>query len=266
MHKLTLAAQDRTNSTNNRNKGRSAFTLIELLVVIAIIAILAAILFPVFARARENARRSSCQSNLKQLGLGLLQYTQDYDEYFPKTNHAGSATWRQMIYPYVKSQQVFACPSNPNPDQIGDPQTDPNGAPRMVNHYAANGHGVTYGGKDFRVFATPTDPPIHIATFDETAKIIGITEFADTSSGWFFQVNNNGLGDRLFAGHLGTSNHLFLDGHVKSLRPSQTYRRGSGTTWDYNYWLNYGGDGYPNNVSTANNIVNNLALVEARYN
>ncbi|HEX8834883.1 MAG TPA: DUF1559 domain-containing protein, partial [Abditibacteriaceae bacterium] len=64
---------------------RRGFTLIELLVVIAIIAILASILFPVFARARENARRSSCQSNLKQIGLGIAQYTQDYDERTPAT-------------------------------------------------------------------------------------------------------------------------------------------------------------------------------------
>src|SRR5687768_5924591 len=68
-----------------RNGALKGFTLIELLVVIAIIAILAAILFPVFARARENARRSSCQSNLKQIGLGFAQYTQDYDEKMPIT-------------------------------------------------------------------------------------------------------------------------------------------------------------------------------------
>src|SRR3954469_10319714 len=92
------------------------FTLIELLVVIAIIALLAAILFPVFGRARENARRSSCQSNLKQIGLGIIQYTQDYDEKFPLSwNGQGwGATltgWVMEVQPYLKSTQIFQCPS-----------------------------------------------------------------------------------------------------------------------------------------------------------
>lgn len=91
------------------------FTLIELLVVIAIIAILAAILFPVFGRARENARRSSCQSNLKQISLGALQYSQDYDErVLPGQTVALSTTyfsWAQAIDPYLKSRQVLRCPS-----------------------------------------------------------------------------------------------------------------------------------------------------------
>ncbi|RYX82560.1 DUF1559 domain-containing protein, partial [bacterium] len=110
---------------------RSGFTLIELLVVIAIIAILAAILFPVFARARENARRASCQSNLKQIGLGVMQYVQDYDEKYPIYDLQGDSpdayipggqngyydgywwygNWRFTIQPYVKSTQLFTCPS-----------------------------------------------------------------------------------------------------------------------------------------------------------
>jgi prepilin-type N-terminal cleavage/methylation domain-containing protein/prepilin-type processing-associated H-X9-DG protein len=98
---------------------KRGFTLIELLVVIAIIAIIAAILFPVFARARENARRASCQSNLKQLGLAIVQYTQDYDENYPagygsSFNPAAfdfsGVGWAEKIYPYVKSVQVYVCP------------------------------------------------------------------------------------------------------------------------------------------------------------
>jgi prepilin-type N-terminal cleavage/methylation domain-containing protein/prepilin-type processing-associated H-X9-DG protein len=117
----------------NRNaKGKlSGFTLIELLVVIAIIAILAAILFPVFARARENARRASCQSNLKQIGLGFAQYIQDYDSTYPRGGWVPDASsvpaqpwlygaedgthndqyWHAVLQPYIKSTQVLVCPS-----------------------------------------------------------------------------------------------------------------------------------------------------------
>src|SRR5512132_4141922 len=93
------------------------FTLIELLVVIAIIALLAAILFPVFARARENARKSTCQSNLKQLGTAIMQYTQDYDETLPMNyNDATTTVWRHWwdaIDPYLKNTGVLRCPSQP---------------------------------------------------------------------------------------------------------------------------------------------------------
>lgn len=89
--------------------------MIELLVVIAIIAILAAILFPVFARARENARRSSCQSNLKQIGLGFAQYVSDYDSTYPRSLDSGSDTyansWMGRLQPYLKSEQILRCPS-----------------------------------------------------------------------------------------------------------------------------------------------------------
>lgn len=103
---------------------QQGFTLIELLVVIAILALLAAILFPVFTRAREKARQSSCSSNLKQLGLAFLQYTQDYDEKFPQgtdtmascgndpTGVVGGG-WAGQLMPYTKSLQLFRCPSDP---------------------------------------------------------------------------------------------------------------------------------------------------------
>ena len=96
---------------------RRAFTLIELLVVIAIIAILAAILFPVFAKAREKARQSSCASNVKQQTTAVMQYTQDYDESMPRTYFSpasppGNQSWAMVIAPYCKSAQVFNCPSN----------------------------------------------------------------------------------------------------------------------------------------------------------
>ncbi|MDR3708193.1 MAG: DUF1559 domain-containing protein [Capsulimonadaceae bacterium] len=114
-----------------KSSSRVGFTLIELLVVIAIIAILAAILFPVFATAREKARQTSCASNMKQLGLGLLQYSQDYDELMPcGTQGAGNVIngvtqdgrglgWAGQVYAYVKSVGLYACPDDthvvPNP-------------------------------------------------------------------------------------------------------------------------------------------------------
>ena len=97
---------------NQRNRG---FTLIELLVVIAIIAILAAILFPVFARAREKARMASCQSNLKEIGLAIHMYVQDYDERLLFQRYGATGYhWYEVIYPYLKNNQILTCPSKSN--------------------------------------------------------------------------------------------------------------------------------------------------------
>ncbi len=201
---------------------RKAFTLIELLVVIAIIAILAAILFPVFARARENARRASCQSNLKQIGLGIVQYTQDYDEGFPPAatgnpdgwNAGTRLTWRQIIQPYVKSTQLFACPSNPQNQRIADPARA--GYPAMPQSYGANG----------RIMHDNTK--ISLAVIDKPAQKVLVGE-CDAPFEMFFvgspnQSSNNDFPDQMFSGHLSTTNILFADGHVKALKPTMTMR------------------------------------------
>jgi prepilin-type N-terminal cleavage/methylation domain-containing protein/prepilin-type processing-associated H-X9-DG protein len=136
---------------------KRGFTLIELLVVIAIIAILAAILFPVFAKAREKARQTSCLSNEKQLGVGFLQYVQDYDELLPHGSHSTSFNglntgtgWAGEIYPYVKSAGVYHCPDDPNTQSASATGTalypvsyalnlgvvDTNGKPVLLNEFA----------------------------------------------------------------------------------------------------------------------------------
>lgn len=152
-------------------KKARGFTLIELLVVIAIIAILAAILFPVFAQAREQARKASCLNNTKQLGLGAMMYVQDYDEtypcnswdtpYIPTTDtDSRSATypsamiWMWRIMPYMKSRQILVCPSDPNPKETSWKGYDANpnptcddawGIPTPIS-YAHNQHLFGYGG------------------------------------------------------------------------------------------------------------------------
>ena len=201
----------------HRNKG---FTLIELLVVIAIIAILAAILFPVFARARENARRASCQSNLKQIGLGILQYQQDYDERFPgRFNPGTNQNWRGLIQPYIKSTQLFACPSNTgNTDKTWPDFVIPRSY--VCNGVNADTGATNQGGTS----PMPDLGGVSSAAVNDVARTILVTESAPS---WQWPEANmsgavNDFRDQMFAGHLGQVNFLFADGHVKSLKPLAT--------------------------------------------
>lgn len=214
-------------------KFQKGFTLIELLVVVAIISLLAAILFPVFARARENARRTSCMSNLKQLALGMLQYTQDYDEHFPlydvcDTNTAcGPYGWTDATQPYLKSFQVIQCPSDPNP-----PAASPSSA-----FYVDYGYNLWIGGYHSVVgsahatglaMSVFTQPTLTVLLCDITANaqgggtassyVTGCTSPAASSCGWFIGDTRVDTGLAYLPGsirHLEGTNMAFVDGHVK---------------------------------------------------
>ncbi len=218
----------------NRTKG---FTLIELLVVIAIIAILAAILFPVFARARENARRTSCLSNVKQIGLGAMMYVQDYDETYPRNSQckmtgcvsaAGTLDyWDEIILPYTKSTQVFLCPSSSSTI----PRTANYGVNPyvMVNYDAANGPlkmaGVvaaanTYMLMDYGTFRTLTswiDNPTSNSYLPGVGEIKGLTTATCTT---VTAYQNDCMSGRHFNG----VNVAFADGHAKWLKSQVPYR------------------------------------------
>lgn len=192
---------------------RHGFTLIELLVVIAIIAILAAILFPVFARAREKARQASCESNVKQIALGILMYCQDYDEKFGNLGWCGlpwGYRWPDMIYPYVKNTQLFVCPSS-------NDQPCCSGVNVPVHDYGFNIWNYRKNGWYTSVVKGPA-PASTILIADKAdggcVRILSDRCVAAGCGCYNSQTpvqNNHLLTDR----HNGGANYGFCDGHVK---------------------------------------------------
>jgi len=233
--------------SQHRGTARNGFTLIELLVVIAIIAILAAILFPVFQKVRENARRTSCASNMKQIGLGMTQYTQDSDELLPTRIiflvPGQETSWRAMLQPFIKSTAVFQCPDNPS-RALPDLGSDGSNASYSVARYD-NGSGGPFrdsGGNGVPVGLAALQTPSSTILVGESTTRFSEINLTDTGSGQTSPIGTANSTTQasgcIYTGHTSLTNILFCDGHVKTMHILATVgtdQGGSGTS-GVNMW------------------------------
>jgi prepilin-type N-terminal cleavage/methylation domain-containing protein/prepilin-type processing-associated H-X9-DG protein len=206
-----------------------AFTLIELLVVIAIIAILAAILFPVFAQARDKARQTACLSNSRQIGMGFMQYASDYDECLPLSTDSGrDASWTNTMQPYIKNRQIYRCPN----DLSTNWETPLTGATvTRLSSYFLND------------WLAGTLKYTNLASINRPASVVYVTEGLANKTGdhfhpfqWVadperaggpstsaFDAATNQTKELALTQHLGGFNNVYADGHAKWGKWSQLW-------------------------------------------
>jgi prepilin-type N-terminal cleavage/methylation domain-containing protein/prepilin-type processing-associated H-X9-DG protein len=233
-----------------RQRTRAAFTLIELLVVIAIIAILAAILFPVFAQARESARQSSCLSNQKQCGTGFLMYLQDYDEVFPSVDgtipdmNGNPATgnwleiryWPVLLFPYTKNMQIVFCPSGTGEGDVPKVIDPANTKTIREMGYVLENIAWNYDGLAYRYHPKP------LAGVERTAECMMLMDAAESGIGAWGRNSKTRLRQHIeYAGkrHHGFANVVYVDGHAKAAKVDALINAIPEPCTDFSYFFNY---------------------------